>query len=132
MESIEQIGNSFEQTSAQIRKFVAEIESYYMLERSRPQGIERREVERINVTMPVQITRLDEQFVPLSYQYHAITRDVSAKGVGMVSSNPIGLNFILMTFQPYYGEAYNAIAKVNRCEEIGYYFSIGCEFLVTQ
>jgi hypothetical protein len=131
METTTPISESFHQSAEQIRQFVSEIESYYMLERARPSGMERRDVERVAVTMPVQMTRLDETFVPLRYQYHAVTRDISPKGVGLVTTNPVALTYVLLTFQPYYGEAFNAIGRINRCEELGYYFSVGCEFLIT-
>ena len=131
MDTIQPENESFHQPEHEIRKFVEEVESYYMLDRSRPQGIERRDVERINVTIPVLVTRLDENFIPMEYQYHAISRDISSNGVGLVTTNPIGLMYVLMTFQPYYGEAFNAIGKINRCDDLGYYFSIGCEFLLS-
>lgn len=130
METTSRAGRPFHQTANQIRRFIEEVESYYMLERARPYGIERRDVERTNVTMPVQITALDNHLNPLAYQYHGITRDISPKGIGLVATNPVGLTYVTLNFQPYYGESFTAVGKVIRCDEIGYYFTIGCEFVV--
>jgi hypothetical protein len=124
------ISSSIRQSSDDVRQFVEQIESFYMLERARPQGIERRDFERVSVTIPIQITRLDESLNPTGYQYHAISRDISPKGVGMVTTNPVGLTNVLLTFEPYFGESHSMIGKVVRCDEFGYYFTVGCEFIV--
>jgi hypothetical protein len=122
--------NTFRQSAEDIRQFVEQIESFYMLEQARPHGIERRDFERANVTIPIQMTRLDENLIPTGYQYHAISRDISPKGVGMVTTNPVGLTHVLLTFDPYFGESHSVIGKVVRCDELGYYFTVGCEFIV--
>ena len=36
---------------------------------------------------------------PLNYQLNAITRDLSSKGVGLVSTSPIAREFVLLTFR---------------------------------
>lgn len=111
-----------------IRSFVNAIESTYLLDRPRKIGTERRSVERLAVTMPVGIKPLDEQLRPLSYELNAITRDLSTKGVGLVSTSPIPQESVLLTFHPFQGNPFAVVAKVIYCNDLGYYFQIGCEF----
>ncbi len=94
--------------------------------------MERRAVERMAVTIPVSITPLDDEFKPCNYQLNAITRDLSSKGVGLVSTSPIARNFVVLTFEPFQGNSFEVLAKVAYCKDLGYYFQVGCEFQVSQ
>lgn len=116
-------------SAAQIRAFVKEIEAVYLLESPQVIGIERRFSERMNVTMPVSVLALDDEMNPLDYRYHAVTRDISTTGVGLVTTNPIGRTHVQLTFEPYHGELFTVDSKVVYCNNIGYYFQIGCEFI---
>ena len=118
-------------TVEQVDSFVKQIESAYLLDRPRKNGSERREVERLTVTMPVEITPLDEHQQPLSYQLNAITRDLSSKGVGLVATSPVAQEFVLLTFQPFQGNSFHVLAKVVYSNDLGYYFQVGCEFQVS-
>ncbi len=115
----------------QLSEFISDIEKAYLLDCARVAGTERRSADRINVTMPVRLTALDDQFEPLDYQYHAVTRNISAKGVGLVTTNPIGRSHVLLTFEPYHGELFTVVAKVIHCGDVGYYFQVGCEFVAS-
>lgn len=113
----------------EVREFVNNVEAAYLLDYSRGNGIERRSVDRMNVTMPVRVTALDDQFEPLDYHYHAVTRNISINGVGLVTTNPIGRSHVQLTFEPYHGEVFTIIARVIHCGDVGYYFQVGCEFV---
>ena len=115
----------------EVSSFVDEIESVYMLDRPRQSGDDRRAVERMNVTMPLVLTPLDDEFRPLSYQHHAITRDLSCKGVGLVTTSPVRPSYVLLTFDPCHGESWSVIGRVAYCKELGYYYQVGCEFLLS-
>ena len=117
-------------SAQQIRSFVNEIESTYLLDRPGNIGTEQREVERLTVTMPVSITPLDENKQPLSYELNAITRDLSCKGVGLVATSPVAQDYVMLTLQPFHGKSFDVIAKVIYCNDLGYYFQVGCEFHV--
>lgn len=125
------VADPFHCSPEHIHSFVNEIESTYLLDRPRKIGTERRAVERMAVTMPVGITPLDEQLKPSNYELNAITRDLSSKGVGLVSNSPIAREYVLLTFQPFQGNSFDVVAKVIYCNDLGYYFQIGCEFQVS-
>jgi hypothetical protein len=125
------VADPFHGSPKHIHSFVNEIESMYLLDTPRKIGTERRTVERLAVTMPVRITPLDDQLKPLSYELNAITRDLSSKGVGLVSTSPIAREYVLLTFQPFQGNSFDVVAKVIYCNDLGYYFQIGCEFQVS-
>lgn len=116
-------------SAEEVRAFIKDVEKAYLLESSRVNGTERRSVERMNVTMPVRVTTLNDQLKPLDYHYHAVTRNISANGVGLVTTNPIGRSYVQLTFEPYHGELFTIVAKVVHCGDVGYYFQIGCEFV---
>lgn len=118
-------------STEQVHEFIKDIEQAYLLECTRRIGVERRSDERMDVTMPVRVTALNDNFEPLDYQYHAVTRNMSRSGVGLVTTNPIGRSHVLLTFEPYHGEIFTVVAKVIYCKEVGYYFQIGCEFVAS-
>ena len=130
MKTREPIVNPFLRTADQVRLFVELIETVYMFDCPQNFGTERRAVKRMNVTMPVRMTPLDNDFKPLSYEYHAITRDLSTKGVGLVTTNPVGHDFVLLTLEPYQSKSFDVIARVAHCNGYGYYFRVGCEFVI--
>ena len=115
-------------SAEEVRSFIKAVEVAYLLECSQGNGTERRSIERMNVTMPVRVTALNDQFEPLDFHYHAVTRNISTNGVGLVTNNPIGRSHVQLTFEPYHGESFTIVAQVIHCSEIGYYFQVGCEF----
>jgi phage terminase large subunit-like protein len=115
----------------QVLAFIKDLEQAYLLDCSRVIGTERRAADRMNVTMPVRVTALDDQLEPLDYHYHAVTRNISTTGVGLVTNNPIRRSHVLLTFEPYHGDVYSVVAEVVYCGDVGYYFQIGCEFLAS-
>ena len=130
MTSVTQTINCLTSTD-QVRAFVNDVEKAYLLESSRVIGMERRSIERMNVTMPVRVTALNDDFEPLDYHYHAVTRNLSISGVGLVTTNPIGRSYVMLTFEPYHGEVCSVFAKVIHCNDVGYYFQVGCEFVAS-
>lgn len=115
-------------SAEQIFAFVNEIERAYMLDRPRPYGSDRRAVERMNLTIPLELAPLDDELRPLGYQHHAITRDISSKGVGLVATSPVPPSYVMLTFKPCQSKPFRVIAKVAYCKDVGYYHQIGCEF----
>ena len=115
----------------EIRSFIREVEMAYLLECSRVNRNERRSAERMNVTMPVRVTALDDRLEPLDYHYHAVTRNISTTGVGFFTTNPIGRSYVRLTFEPYHSESYTIVARVIHCSDVGYYFQVGCEFVAS-
>ena len=130
MSTVQQIETTIDHSAEQIHRFVRRVESGYMLDRPGKSKDDRRSEERLNVTMPVRVTPLDNNFKPHGYQSHAVTRDVSSLGAGLVMSDPIAPNFVSLTLEPFYGEPFEVICKVAYCKDFGYYFRVGCEFLI--
>ena len=74
-----------------IRAFVDLMANAYMLD-----GPDRRAERRIRITLPVIVQRLDEKGQPLEPALHAVTRDLSSQGIGLVCRDPVGTEFISM------------------------------------
>lgn len=110
---------------------VSAIEKIYMLDRPITIDGERRQHQRMNVTMPVVITPLDNQLQTLDYKYHAVSRDICRSGIGLVTTNPISPGNVLLTLEPCRGGLQNVIARITYCNEFGYYFQVGCEFVTS-
>ena len=109
--------------------FFRTIERIYLLDEPRRFAVERRAVQRKTVTMPVTVTPLDEKLQPLGYQHYGVTRDISPKGAGMVTTNPLGHRYVHLEFEAHNGERFELTAKVVYCNDLGYYYQSGCEFL---
>ncbi len=117
------------QTAKQVSRFVSEIESLYMYRCPDGCGIERRETERLNITMPVRIIPLTDNMAPRVYESNGITRNISSAGVGLVSPDPLSESYLILEFQPIELPPFSIIGKTLYCIETGFYFQIGCEFL---
>ena len=122
---------------SKLKKKVSEVTSFvellareYLFDQElRSTEEERRAEHRINITLPVVLTPLDEDFWPLDYRVHAVTRDISSKGCGLVCNSPIAARFVSLTFRTTAGETVRMIAKILRSEEVGHYFQMGCQFV---
>ena len=116
-------------TAEQVVSFVNKLERAYMLDRPRKHGTERRAVERLSLTVPITVAPLNDDLHPLGYEHHAVTRDISSKGVGLVTTNPVPPSYVLLTLDPCQYKPFRVIGRVAYCNEVGYYYRIGCEFL---
>jgi len=116
-------------STEEVHSFIKTIEKVYMLDRPITGDTDRREVERMNITMPVGITPLHKDSQVLNFLHHGITRDISCKGIGLVTTDPIRPGVVLLTIEPCRGDAFDVMASVTYCNELGFYFQIGCEFL---
>ncbi len=115
---------------AEVTNFVEVIAREYLLDDElRSENEEKRSEKRIGITLPVIITPLDEDFWPMDYRVHAVTRDLSTEGVCLVCNTPIAAKYISVTFQHATGETVRVIAKILRTEEVGHYFQFGCQFI---
>ena len=114
----------------EVTSFVEVIAREYLLDDElREANEEKRSEKRVNITLPVILTPLDDDFWPMDYRVHAVTRDLSTEGVGLVCNTPIAAKFISVTFQHATGESVRVIAKILRTEEVGHYFRFGCKFI---
>ena len=112
---------------SEIRDFVELMASAYLLD-----GPDRRSERRIRITLPVIVERLDERGQPLEFPVHAVTRDLSARGIGLVCQDPVGTQFVAIELPTPDGESIRVVARVLRCEPLGYYYDVGCLFVDAQ
>jgi hypothetical protein len=131
MTTLSRTNSSRHRLSKEVNALVDEIEEVYMLDRPRRCDDDRREMERMSVTIPLVVTPLDDRLRPLAYHHQAITRDISRKGVGLVTTSPVRPSFVLLTFEPCRGRSMSVMGRVVYCKEVGYYFQVGCEFLLS-
>ncbi len=93
---------------------------------------DRRAEPRIRITLPVYIHRLDEHFHRLEPSVRGVTRDLSRRGAGFVCQDPIGTKFVEFELLSPCGTSLNVTAEVLRCEPLGYYYDVGCKFVVSR
>ncbi len=96
----------------EVHSIVKTIEKVYMLDRPISGDSDRREIERRNVTMPVGITPQQKDAQELNYLHHGITRDISNKGIGLITTAPIRPGVVMLTIEPCHGKAFDVIARV--------------------
>ena len=90
-----------------------------------------RRSERISVTIPVVVSSLDKVGSAPAITNFAISRDISKEGIGLVTTNPIGRDKVLLKIQPPKCIPFEVAAKVVHTTQIGYYYHVGLEFLVS-
>lgn len=124
-----ELGGSDELTcrGSDIRTFVDLLSNVYLLD-----GPDRRAEPRIRITLPVVIYRLDGKFRRLEYPVRAVTRDISSRGVGLVCEDPVGTQFVTFKLESPCAFNLEVVAEVLRCDPVGYYFDVGCRFLIQQ
>ena len=118
------------QTSAEMKAIVEQIKRAYLLDSPPKYTWERRRAERLEVTIPVVLTPLDENFKAGTYFYGGVTHDVSSNGIGLTTTNPEATRYIMLTLQPININPFSVIAVVRHCTDFGWHFRLGCEFLV--
>ncbi len=112
-----------------VETFFEEVEAIYMLDQPSARRPERREAARLNVTMPVHINLLNDNFDLIDGTHEGVTRDLSPLGVGFVTLDPIGRKFVLLRLCPTKGEPLNVVARIIYEKEVGFYYQYGCQFI---
>lgn len=110
-----------------VRSFVERLAREYFFD-----GPDRREEPRLRITMPLILKPLDDRMRPLNYQVRAVTRDLSPNGIGLICQDPVNGKFLSFNLVSPCGAELNVIAEVLRCEAYGYYYDVGCTFVVRQ
>jgi hypothetical protein len=97
---------------------------------SKPVEVERRKVSRVPQSLILCIQPLDSSMQPVGSSFQAITRDISAKGLGFLYGAPFPTNFVRIGATKH--SRSQAIGRV--CYNKAYYgekvvFLVGVEFL---
>lgn len=90
----------------------------------------RRTDTREAVSIPVEVTELNEDFEPTSEPLHMVTRDMSVGGTGIFHTENLECDYALLKFSsPVSLEEFSVLAKVEHSTRCGRYFIIGCRFV---
>ena len=108
-----------------VKSFVDRLAREYFLD-----GPDRRAEPRLRVTLPVNIQPLDDSLQPLGYRARAVTRDISESGIGLVCQDPVSASYLALELPTPGGDCFEVAAQVLRCRPVGYYFDVGCQFVV--
>lgn len=114
----------------QIKARVAEVAKAYFLDCPQADGDERRQTPRHQLTIPVLLQPLEESGTHLSHKHQAISRDISYRGIGLVTANPVRPGDYRLTIQPFSSEEFDVAARVSYCNGVGYYYEVGFEFIL--
>ena len=112
-----------------IKSFVTRMKKLYKFDRPIGEDRAQRRTERFQITIPVVVTPLNDDFQPKPYEWEGVTRDISDLGAGFVLNSPIDCDYLLLEFEPCDNSQLCLIAKFVFCREEGFYFRVGCEFL---
>ena len=89
-------------------------------------GEDRRTECRQRIMIPVLATPFDEEKRPTSDAFHAITRDLSESGIGLLSTRPVREKFLAILAQSMSTEEdMLVLIEITRCRRVGHYYDIG-------
>ena len=93
---------------------------------SGPVEVERRSQPRRLIVTTVGVVPLDDAFEPIGESFHAVTRDISTSGLGMLHSKPVTAKYLRVLI-PVEGrdEPVDVVMEVQRCDVMGFYYDIG-------
>jgi len=89
---------------------------------------DRREHARHNFTITVEVQQLDVDFKPRGEPFAAVTRDLSAIGIGLLHTRPVQSKHLQVTIKASDGPK-RLTVEVLRCESIGRFYDIGAKFV---
>ena len=92
---------------------------------------ERRQTPRYRVSTIVRLQPVDEGFQPDGEAFRAVTRDISAGGLGFADTRPIGTKFVGVRMTAPDGDGMMLMMEVVRCQQRRHAYDIGGRF-VTQ
>lgn len=89
---------------------------------------DRREYTRFYFAVPIRVQPLDDFFRPTGVSFAAVTRDLSAAGIGVLYTKPVKSKYIEITvdFPP---DHKILTVEVLRCKPIGSFYDIGGRFV---
>lgn len=113
-------------TDEAIARFVAKVAGQYR----RPAN-ERRAEPRYRMITPAVVQPMDDNFQLQGEAHGAITRDLSAHGVGILDVQPVRTPFVALELTAPDGERLQTIVEVLRCRRIGGFYDIGGRFMMS-
>ena len=95
---------------------------------ARFEGSERRAETRHLMVVPALLLPVDHQQRALGDSFPAVTRDISAKAIGLIHTDAIRHNRLALHIQLAGAEA-NLIAELVWCQPLGPFYFSGCRFI---
>jgi hypothetical protein len=92
-------------------------------------GPERRGHLRYPLTLPVKVTPLDENQLPTSDPFLAVTRDLSISGLCMYHLQSVQNRYLQLELISPAQERLNVVLEVVRCRAAGPFYEIGGQFV---
>jgi hypothetical protein len=92
--------------------------------------IERREAPRLSVTFSARAVALDDQLRPVGDEFFLVVRNISATGLGLLSTTPVKSTFLAIELATDGGETLHVAIEVRRCQPIGPCFDVGGRFVL--
>ena len=89
---------------------------------------DRRSGTRLRRAIPVLVQPISKNFRPLASCFQALTRDISTRGIGLISIKSIQYQFVAIRLTMN-GKQIDVAAEVLRCEQLGIYYVVGCQFI---
>ena len=99
-------------------------------ERTRYEGPERRAESRRDITVPITVQLLDDNYRPIAPPANTSTFNLSGGGVGFLFDAPVKCNFALVRLELSTGESLNLIASIRHCTRVGFKYHVGARFVV--
>jgi hypothetical protein len=115
--------NDSPSSAEQIAFFVESLAREYYAD-----GPDRRSEPRYKMTIPLVAQPIDDQLQPTGPVFRAVTRDISAHGIGMLSQDPTRAEFLALQLQLPTSTEIALFVRVLRCEPLGFYYDIGGRF----
>ena len=92
---------------------------------------DRRSEPRYRMTLPVRVQPLDAQMRAVGDEFRAVTRDISAHGIGLVCQDPTAARYLMLQLETTTLEPITVAVEVLRCQPVGFYYDIGGRFVTT-
>ena len=91
--------------------------------------IEQRQFPRYKLTCEVWVQPVNNRFEPLGDAFVAVSRDISAAGIGFVHSKAIRDKYLWLRLVAPGGKRMNVIVEVVRCRPLGVFYEVGSKFV---
>ncbi len=93
-------------------------------------NVDKRIEERYYVTLPLTAAPVDGDLQPLGESCHAVTRDISSRGIALLSHQAPDSSLLALKIMDHAGETkLNAVVEVLRSSPIGDFYQISGQFL---
>jgi hypothetical protein len=100
-------------------------------EKTNHQGSERRRSRRLPIALPVAVTPLDEQLQATGPVFLAVTQNISASGVCLISDVRCPAKFLSLRLVNNSSDQIDAAVRVRRYRMVGPMHEYGVQFIPT-